>query len=266
MDIKTVWHFIRGTSVTRDATLTACAFACYGLLPVWKENSSFHQIADHSSVVYAGIEFLLGLLLVLRSNAAYERWWEARTLWGKLVNISRNLMIKAKVYAQPEVAELEQLHGYVVAFASQLKSKLRGYQIAGQDQHTHLPRDRSTEIYSMLVRWRDEGRISDDVLRILDSEAREFMEVCGACERIATTPFPPSYKILLTQGVLLFMLILPWSLTTDLGVWQIPVTFLHSYFYFGLLYLAHTQESPFGEHEDDLDLEGICDVIHTTSY
>ncbi len=71
--------------------LAGAIVGLYSLLPVLKEKSSFKDYADMPSQVHAGLSFVLGWLLVFRINTAYARWWEARTLWGTLVNASRNL-------------------------------------------------------------------------------------------------------------------------------------------------------------------------------
>ena len=65
----------------------------YALLPLLKEYSSYKDIGDTPSDLHAALSLVLGWLLVFRTNAAYARWWEARTLWGSLINCSRNLAI-----------------------------------------------------------------------------------------------------------------------------------------------------------------------------
>ena len=76
----------------------ALAMGLYALFPVVKEYTSYASIGDTPSDLHAALSLVLGWLLVFRTNAAYARWWEARTLWGSLINCSRNLAIKIQEF------------------------------------------------------------------------------------------------------------------------------------------------------------------------
>ncbi|HAY81001.1 MAG TPA: hypothetical protein DCY79_14440, partial [Planctomycetaceae bacterium] len=84
-------------------TFYALLLSLYALLPVWKEYSSYKEFGDLPSDIHAALTLVLGWLLVFRTNTAYARWWEARTLWGALVNTSRNIMVK--VVSIPGITE-----------------------------------------------------------------------------------------------------------------------------------------------------------------
>jgi putative membrane protein len=263
MRTPTFYHFVRTTSALRWAAIGAVITGLYSLLPVWKEHSVFHGLADHSSSVYAGVEVLLGLLLVLRSNAAYQRWWEGRTLWGKLVNVSRNLVVKAETLVELSAEDVAVLRKHVIAFAGELRDHLREkhHGQTGSATGQHSPSLRVREIYLLINQWRSRGIVSDDLLRVLDSEAREFLEVCGGCERILKTPLSRSYRSFLIKGIALVLLSLPWSLASEIGIWAVPVTMINAYFFIGVQVLARTVEDPFGTEADDLDLDRIVDSI-----
>ena len=265
------WDAFRITDALRSATLVTIAFGFYSILPFVKENTIFHAFADHSSYIYTGLEVMLGLLLVLRTNAAYDRWWEGRKLWGKLVNISRNLVVKSQTLVDISDAEVALLKEHVKTFAIELKDHLRTAtsppdQFRGKKETPpiHMPRERVRKIYTLINAWRKQGLVSDDMLRVLDSETREFLEVCGACERIKKTPLSKSYRTFVRQCMYILLLPLPWSLVTEIGVWVIPVTMLHAYFFVGMEIIARMIEEPFGTHSDDLDLDEICQTIKNT--
>jgi len=90
--------------------LIALLVGLYSLIPVFKEYSPYETFADIPSDVFTVLGLVLSLVLVFRTNRAYDRWWEARTIWGKLVNISRNLAIKCRTFAKPDLAERQKLH------------------------------------------------------------------------------------------------------------------------------------------------------------
>ena len=87
----------------------ALVAGAYSAVAVVVGERPWNEDLDPGSIVDAIIALILGLILMFRINRAYERWWEARTLWGKLVNISRNLAIKAKTLAEPDDMERHRL-------------------------------------------------------------------------------------------------------------------------------------------------------------
>jgi putative membrane protein len=246
--------------------------ALYSLLAIWKENSRYSGIADIPGDVYAAFSLALGLLLVLRTNRAYERWWEARTLWGVLINVSRNLAIKVRVIINPDSAERDEFEREVVGFAFALKDHLRDggalrnvpgweHSAAGPE---HVPLYLAECIYQRLADWKRQSRISDQELRILDVEARVLLDVCGGCERIRRTLIVKSYRSFAVKCLILYLVTLPWALVHDFQLWTIPLVIILTYIMTGLEAIAHSIEEPFGTDLDDLDLEGHCATVATS--
>ena len=245
----------------------------YSLLPVLKEKvSSLHDIGDMPSQIHGAMSLTLGMLLVFRTNSAYARWWEARTLWGSLVNASRNVAIKIKTIVQPSEEDASFVSDQLEAFPKTLMNHLRVIPQAapnsradgGSSNPDHLPASIVQQLYSWLVSQKRSGRIDGNELRMVDNELAKFMDVCGACERIAKTPIARSYRIFSRQCILLFLLTLPWGIVSDFGWWTIVMTTISAYFMIGLEVVAEHVEEPFGMDEDDLDLEGICDTIRSS--
>lgn len=249
--------------------LMALAVGAYSLLPMWKEYSAYRDIGDVPSEIHAALSLVLGWLLVFRTNAAYSRWWEARTLWGSLINASRNLSIKLVEYGRPESSDARQLSALVAAFPKELKDQLRGVAapapLATTTQPSNTDRHQPVHTAKELFRWLSqrarEGKLADGELRVIDTELSKLLEICGACERIAKTPFVPSYRIFLRQCILLLLLTFPWGISTDFGWWSIPITIFVAYFMIGMEVVAEHVEEPFGYDEDDLDLDGMCTTI-----
>jgi len=245
----------------------------YSLLPVWKEASSLKDYGDIPSQLHAAMSLTLGWLLVFRTNSAYARWWEARSLWGTLVNASRNLALKLRCFARLTESDTQFLQSRISDFPTVLMRHLRMSPQAGLDtradggssSNDHQPVVIVHEIYDWLASHKANGKIDGDELRIIDMELAKLLEVCGACERIARTPIVRSYRIFARQCILLFLMTLPWGIISDFGWWTIPLSTITAYFMIGMEVVAEHVEEPFGLDEDDLDLEGLCKTIATSA-
>jgi ion channel-forming bestrophin family protein len=262
------------TTIARNRTLTRVAgyavlVGLYAGLPVWKEYSRFRDVGDLPAEIHAALTLVLGWVLVFRTNTSYARWWEARTLWGGLVNSSRNLAIKVADLVRAEDADLVRFRTKIVAFAHALKNHLReesdlrslpGFEHESDDP-AHVPGYLVTRMYERLADWKKAGFIDGDELRVLDEEARRFLDICGGCERIKNTRLARSYRAFARQCVLLFLATFPWGIAHDFQWWTIPLTAITAYFMIGLETVAEHVEEPFGHDVDDLDLEGLCATI-----
>lgn len=233
-------------------------------------NISQQLLKEANNAAFIGAVF--GLLLVFRTNSAYERWWEGRRLWGQLVNDSRNLALKAQAYVNVPQSEKAKLGDQIVSFAFALKHSLRdsrptknlpGIKPMDQIPKTyHLPSQVSLRIFETVSLWRERNHINDFSLMILDPHLRAFMDIAGACERIKTTPLPVSYRAFMRQGIALNLLILPWYIGPKLDIWvSLPLVLVASYFLIGLELIAEDIEDPFGLDGDDLPLDQICNGI-----
>jgi putative membrane protein len=223
-----------------------------------------------ASEVEAFLGIAFGMLVVFRNNAANDRWWEARKLWGQLVNELRNLALKARAHAAVAADEHRQFGRLLAGFAHALRLRLRGVAgiraVPGFEQETtsfpHVPGYVASRIHQTLDRWNRQDKLHATIW-LLDVHARALMDVCGACERIRYTPLASSYRALLRCGVGLFILTAPWTLTTDLGWWSLPVLVIAFGFLLGMELTAEAIEEPFGTAGDDLPLETFCATIET---
>ncbi|MFV1968541.1 MAG: bestrophin family ion channel [Pirellulaceae bacterium] len=95
-----------------------CAFVvgAYGCLAQFKSHSPFAYVPEIPLALDAVLSFAMALLIAFRVNRAYERWWEGRTQWGKLVNISRNLAIKVRELQRPSVDDRRLIRDLIVSF------------------------------------------------------------------------------------------------------------------------------------------------------
>ena len=209
--------------------------------------------------VMAGI--LFGWLMSFRTQSAYARWWDGRSLWGQLVNDSRNLFLKAAAYV-PDPAERDKLAAALVRFAETLRDRLR---LPKRTPGPHLPMEAAGEVVRIIRGWYDAGRIDGFTFLSLDQHAQQLMNVCGACEKIRSTPLTASYRGLLRKGIAAYMLLLPWMIHEDMGWFTVPVCVLLAYAVVGLELIATSIEDPFGYDGDDLPLEDIVATIQRSA-
>jgi putative membrane protein len=231
----------------------------------------FHlRISDGGSLGSLINTLILSMLMSFRNRAAYERWWEARGLWGQLTNDSRNLAAKCAAFVPTEVLARSRVAEILVSFPEALKRQLRDEplqlrDLPGFEQETadlpHVPLDLARRLFVILADWKREGHIDQAILWIFDTHARGLLDVSGACEKIRNTHLSRSYKALLRAGLALNVLVAPWLLTPDSGLWSLPVILLGSFFLFGVELIDSIVEEPFGRERDELDLDAYCRTI-----
>jgi len=265
------------TPLARSKTLGRVAIyslllGAYSLLAVWKEHTQYAAFADFPSAIHAALTIVLGWLLVFRTNAAYNRWWEARTLWGSLVNASRNLSCKLFQLVEIPQDSRRRMERLIIAFPKALKDHLRRQPCAAEigellgcgKEETHIPAAIVTRLYAELGELREKGLVDGDDLRVIDLEMKVLLDVCGGCERILNTRIVRSYRTFARQCIALDLCTFPWGIVEDFHGWTIPLTTITAYFLLGLETVAEHIEEPFGFDEDDLNLDAICEGIESS--
>ena len=221
---------------------------------------------------------VLGLLLVFRTNTAYERFWEGRKLWGTLVNSIRNLarMIWVCVIedSPKDREEKSKILRLLVVFAIATKLHLRGQAIDREIidlipeywherlRKVHNPPLQVALLIGEYLQQEFERNCINSyqltaMLKLLDT----MVDVVGGCERILKTPIPVAYSIHLKQLLLIYCLTLPFQLVTELAWWTAPIVSVISFTVFGIEQIGIEIENPFGLDANDLPLESICQTI-----
>jgi putative membrane protein len=214
------------------------------------------------------------MLLVFRTNTAYERWWEGRKLWGTLVNASRNLAIKLNsILPNDESGHRKFFKKLIPMYAAVLSDHLRAEQtrlaldesdhpeLKGLDSTKHVPNQVAALLWKRINRMYEGGIIKGDQLIILNNELQTFTDVCGACERIKNTPIPYSYSAFLKKFIFIYVLTLPISFVFSLGYIAIPVVVFIFYVLASLELIAEEIEDPFGEDTNDLPTQKMAENI-----
>lgn len=223
--------------------------------------------------VHALIGFIMGLLLVFRTNSAYDRWWEGRKQWGTLVNQTRNLALKFEAFHKNKKdLNYREIHALIVAYPYAAKEHLR----KGVDLHKleldedlkerlkrfkHKPNGIASLIYEELNEALNNKNITGEQLIILDQELKEFTNVIGACERIRNTPIPFSYTLFIKKFIFIYVFTLPMGLIPDFHYWSIPVVMFVFYVLVSLEILAEEIEDPFGSDDNDLPMDELAGKI-----
>lgn len=223
---------------------------------------------------YAGA--IMGLILVFRVNAGYDRWWEARKLWGTVVNCSRNLAIIIINYIRTsDSKEIENSLGLIAAMPYLMKNTLRRFTATDEVKHLldedtyaqlqqwqHQPNFISSKLAELLAKLQEEGQLNQFSF-LKAEELRETMVDCqGACERILKTPMPFVMAIKSRRFILLFLMILPAALV-NYSVYISPmIVTLVAYALFSLDQIGVELQNPFSiDNLSHLPLNEICNTI-----
>ena len=237
------------------------AVGLYTAAVVYIELEVFRVIKSSTSLMYQLLGFVISMLLVFRTNTAYDRWWEGRKQWGSLVNASRNLAIKVSTLIPDEAGNKEQFIRRIADYALVLRLHLQNRKWEELPADIHQPNHLAHELYTLLNTWYRDKHIDGDQLRILDEELRELTDICGACERIKKTPIPYSYNIFIKKFIFAYVMTMPLGFVAEYGYALIPVVIFTLYVLASLELIAEEIEDPFGQDENDLPTEEIAAVI-----
>jgi putative membrane protein len=230
----------------------------------WKLSQQSHL--SNITIMHSMLGFVISLLLVFRTNTAYDRWWEGRKLWGALVNNSRNLAIKLRVMLHEE-NDRSYFRKLIPGYASILSKHLTNVETSKQlyddadleiDHQKHKPNQLAKMLFQKINDLYYQKKITGDQLIILNNEIMSFTDICGACERIKNTPIPYSYSAFIKKFIFFYVMTLPFGYVFSLGYYSIPVVIFIFYVLASLELIAEEIEDPFGFDANDLPIEKIA--------
>ena len=226
--------------------------------------------------VFAILGISLAIFHGFCNNAAYDRFWEGRKLWGTLVWLSRNIARQVLTLPNVSMAEKQAFIRHQIAFAHSLRQQLRGEDntanlqrlLTVEEQQAVVGQNfialRLTQIMGqMLANWQAEQKIDVWQWQSLDNTLGEIAHIQAGCERINNTPIPYAYFVLLHRTVYLYCFMLPFGLGNTIG-WVTPfvVSFV-GYTFMALNEIVDEISEPFGTGENELPLGMMCDTIET---
>jgi putative membrane protein len=240
-------------------------------------NLSANSYIRNISVLHTLLGFAISMLLVFRTNTAYDRWWEGRKLWGNLVNNSRNLAIKLNaILPEEEKAHRSFFRKIIPAYAYALHNHLRSEKTRielfdDDDEHKdvftiidgdkHIPNQVAMLMFQHIQQLHRENKISGEQLLFLNTELQSFTDICGACERIKNTPIPFSYSVFIKKFIFFYVMTLPFGYVFSLGYYVIPVVAFVLYVLASLELIAEEIEDPFGGDENDVPTDKLSQNI-----
>ncbi len=219
--------------------------------------------------VHSLVGLVLGLLLVFRTNTAYERWWEGRKELGGLVNTTRNLAMHFDaIIPKDDLKSRELLSNLIISYVFALKEHLReGVKMEelylDSDQASsivhvqHKPIAILQMINNQIQSLKQEGKMTNEEHLLLSNLSVELINIIGKCERIKKTPIPIAYAYLLKRIVFAYVITLPFGVVHDLEWFAIPAVMLIFYIMVSIEVIAEEIEDPFGVDYNDLPVDTI---------
>lgn len=221
---------------------------------------------------------VLGLLLVFRTNTAYDRFWEGRKCWGTIIISARNLARHIWVGIeeqnehdrQEKIMALRLLPAFAIATKQHLRQEPVGQALASLlspeqakslGSSDNVPLEITFWIGAYLQAQYQRGWLNIHRLNVMTEHLDNLVGALSGCERILRTPMPLAYAIHLKQLLLIYCLVLPFQMVKDLGWLVVPVVIIVSFTLLGIEEIGLEIENPFGKDANDLPLENFCATI-----
>jgi ion channel-forming bestrophin family protein len=224
----------------------------------------------------------MGVILSFRNSITYQRWWEARTLCGSIVNYSRNVARQTLTLIHPasdtDEEDIEPMRRriiyYQIAYAHALRLNLRGEEpwadiepflepgeIASLAQEENVPFEVQHRIALLLRECYRRGWLDSIRWSAIDESLTALANAQGGAERIKATPFPPQYDYLQQTFVRVYCFLLPLGMVSSLGALTPIGSTLIGFFLMLLDKIGRDLEEPFGNSIHDVPLTSICRTI-----
>lgn len=244
--------------VFRTLALDVLGAGVYAALIVWLETDVWRIAVPLGPSFLSILGIILGLLLVFRTNTAYDRWWEGRRLWGQLVNTSRALAHALDAMLARTSDRRDDYATLLGRFPRALAEHLRRPRDAGGP---HVPNEVVRALSRAIHEDIQAGHLPREAIIALTPMVAVLDDVCGACERIRNTPIPFSYSSYVKQFVMLYALVMPFGLVREFGYGTVIASMFTFFATMGLELLATEIEEPFGTDRNDLPLDEIAQRI-----
>lgn len=224
------------------------------------------------SLLHNLLGFVLSLLLVFRTNSAYDRWWEGSIHWNSLISVCRNLAMKMNAILAVDDKNnrrffLQSIPLFTFVLRDHLRVSSDFTPMSYTESHVefdeitksvHKPNKVTNLIYGRIYALQKEGLINAEQLLSVYSDVEKLNEICSACERIKNTPIPSSYKIFVKKFVYIYIMTLPFGIIFSLGFYVVPVVAFIFYVLASLEIIAEEIEDPFGDDANDIPTDKLA--------
>lgn len=275
---------LRGSVLKRIQAVLLFNIA-FAILITAAHGTVFDRKITLTAIPFSLIGLPLAIFLGFRNNAAYDRYWEGRKLWGGLVGDTQNLCRQCLVLihagtglVEETTARLDDVRTRMIyraiAYSHALRMRLRGLadtvelkpflsasewnMASAQD---NLPAFLMLRMGQDLQECLQQGWTEACLVASIDTTLSSMTARAVACDRIKNTPIPFSYTLLLHRTAYLYCFLLPFGLVDTLEFMTPFVVAIVAYTFFGLDALGDEIEEPFGLSENDLPLDALCRTI-----
>ncbi|WP_159469893.1 bestrophin family protein [Dyadobacter sp. 3J3] len=271
-EVFSIWRLLKGIWVGVLAVTSYAAFVFY-----LYQYENWHFLVFPISIISI-VGTALSLLLGFRTNSAYDRWWEARRLWGAIVNDSRSLVRQSIAFIKTDPVEKKKIIDNIahlqIAWCYALCNTLRQEtvlidanlhlepeELEFVSKHQNIPNAIILLLERRITSAYDKGYITPILFQSLDTTLARLTDSMGGCERIKNTIFPTQYSFYVHLTIFIFTLILPMGLIDSIGRIAIPITFVISFLFFYVEGISYIMQSPFEGNHNDIPMRSLSRTI-----
>lgn len=243
---------------------------------------NIHYLKDAyhiDTVFFSLIGVILSLFLVFRLNTGYERWWQGRQAWGKLVNDARTLSLQLNtIVPTKDISRRKYFSRHISNFCASLVWHLRdelesakyiledGEKREDITKFKHQPNKVASYIFNEVEAMYKAKQITDFDKQQTKSLIQGFIDVLGICERIKKTPIPFSHSAFIKGFILIYIFILPFGLANSFEYLTIPAVLVMAFAMLGIEVISEEIEQPFGVDANDLPTGQLAMTIRENVY
>jgi len=234
-------------------------------------------VPDLTPVPFTLLGIALAIFLGFRNSVSYERYWEARKLWGAVLNDTRTLARQVTSLSNADLATQTAFVHTLIAYVHALRAQLRNTDAASDLARLLSPDDLAAvlparyrpamilmQLGQQLRQLRLQRQIPPVLCAAMDRHLGQLNDSLGGCERIAGTPIPFAYTVIVHRTTYLYSFLLPFGLVSSLGLLAPVIVAFVSYTFFALEALAEEIQEPFGLEPHDLALDAMSAMIEAT--
>ena len=268
-----VWHLAKSWTMVR-ITRSVLGIGLYTTAVCMAVNAfDWFKFIKMNTSVFSLLGVILSILLVFRTNSAYDRWWEGRKQWGALVNNTRNLAIYIQTMFPPLNKDVRKtmakhISNFCIALVEHLREgtkldqliQLSEKDIKEYQSKGHIPNHIALQIFEIIAEAHRNGDINEGDYINIKAQHQSLLDILGACERIKKTPIPFSYAVYLKLFITVYGILLPFALINTFAFATIPLVMFIFFALLGVELLGEEIEDPFGRDCNDLP---TGDIAHT---
>lgn len=256
---------------------TLC-FSGYSAAIIGMEAADWFSVMRFNTVVFSLIGVILSMILVFRLNSSYNKWWEGRQQWGRLINVCRACAQHIAPIVQDDPVMTKRWAATIGNFPYALKIHLReesdleeikdmsAEELSDMGATHHIPNYVGLKMQQDLETLQKAGRITSMDKHSIAKLVHAMIDILGACERIKNTPIPFSHSSFIQLALIIYLSILPFGLIESFGWMTVFMQAVMTFALVGVEIISEEIEEPFGRDANDLPLSHLSNVIRKDTY